>query len=77
MTQYVYGKNVVKQLLQEDKKIYEILMAEGMRDTALEKLIKEHKILSLIHISRIRYYLRKFKSLGQLRLKRFIRNGQV
>ena len=44
MTQYVYGKNVVKQLLQEDKKIYEILMAEGMRDTALEKLIKEHKI---------------------------------
>ena len=42
MTQYVYGKNVVKQLLQDGKTIHEVLIQEGIRDTALE--------LSLIHI---------------------------
>lgn len=44
MTQYVYGKNVIKQLLQDNKKIYEILIADGSRDTAMEKMIKEKKI---------------------------------
>lgn len=44
MTQYVYGKNVVKQLLSEDKKIYEVLIAEGSRDTQIEKMIKDRKI---------------------------------
>ena len=44
MTQYVYGKNVVKQLLQDDKKIYEIIMAEGIRDTELVDAIKQKKI---------------------------------
>ncbi len=44
MTQYVYGKNVVKQLLQDNKKIYEILISDGSRDTAMEKMIKEKKI---------------------------------
>lgn len=44
MTQYVYGKNVVKQLLSEDKKIYEIMMAEGVKDAALEADIKAQKI---------------------------------
>ena len=32
MAQYVYGKNVVKQLLNDDKKIYEVLIQEGMKD---------------------------------------------
>ena len=36
MTQYVYGKNVVKQLLQDGKPIHEVLIQEGIRDTALE-----------------------------------------
>lgn len=44
MTQYVYGKNVVKQLLNDHKKIYEVLMAEGSKDTALEAEIKGAKI---------------------------------
>lgn len=44
MTQYVYGKNVVKQLLQEDKKIYEIIMAEGLRDHELVELIKARNV---------------------------------
>lgn len=44
MTQYVYGKNVVKQLLHEDKKVYEIIVADGMKDKELESIIREHKI---------------------------------
>lgn len=44
MTQYVYGKNVVKQLLNERKKVYEILMAEGSKDAALEQEIKSQRI---------------------------------
>lgn len=44
MTQYVYGKNVVKQLLADDKKIYEIIMVEGMKDVALEKEIQKRRI---------------------------------
>lgn len=44
MTQYVYGKNVVKQLLNENKKIYEIIMAEGLRDQELAELIKLKKV---------------------------------
>lgn len=44
MTQYVYGKNVVKQLLNDHKKIYEVLMAEGSKDAALEAEIKGAKI---------------------------------
>ena len=40
MKQWVYGKNVVRQLLNEKKKIYEIWIAEGNRDKELEALIK-------------------------------------
>ena len=29
--QYVYGKNVVRQLLEEDKKIYEIILMDGFK----------------------------------------------
>lgn len=39
MAQYVYGKNVVRQLLNDDKKIYEILMVEGFKDQEVKKLI--------------------------------------
>lgn len=44
MTQYVYGKNVVMSLLKEDKKIYEILLAEGMKDAALDQLVKSRNV---------------------------------
>lgn len=44
MTQYVYGKNVVKQLLQEDKKIYEVLILEGISDAQLLADIKQKQI---------------------------------
>lgn len=39
MAQYVYGKNVVRQLLKDDKKIYEILLVEGFRDHELEAMV--------------------------------------
>lgn len=41
MTQYVYGKNTVRHLLQDEKKVYEIICAEGMRDQEIEALIKK------------------------------------
>ena len=44
MAQYVYGKNVVKQLLNDDKKIYEVLIQEGMKDRSFEDLLKQKKI---------------------------------
>lgn len=44
MTQYVYGKNVVKQLLSDHKKVYEIIMAEGLQDVTLTKEIQKAKI---------------------------------
>ena len=39
MAQYVYGKNVVRQLLNGDRKIYEILLVESFKDRELEALI--------------------------------------
>lgn len=42
--QYVYGKNVVKQLLQDNKKIHEIILQEGNRDKELEKEIRRRQI---------------------------------
>ena len=44
MTQWVYGKNVVRQLLSDEKKIYEVWMAEGTQDKELETLIKQSKV---------------------------------
>ena len=38
MTIYVYGKNVVKGLLNDHKKIYEIVMSEGLKDQELMNL---------------------------------------
>ena len=45
MTQYVYGKNVVRQLLRDQKKIYEIILSEGLKDHELDELLKESQII--------------------------------
>lgn len=44
MTQYVYGKNVVRSLLQDKKKVYEVVMVDGVKDASIEKLIKEQRV---------------------------------
>lgn len=44
MAQYVYGKNVVKQLLKDGKKIHELLIVDGMKDRELEQAIKNARI---------------------------------
>lgn len=44
MTQYVFGKNVVKQLLNDHKKIYEVMLSDGLHDQELEKEIKANNI---------------------------------
>ena len=41
--QYVYGKNVVRQLLEEDKKIYEIILMDGFKDAKILNLLKGKK----------------------------------
>lgn len=42
--QYVYGKNVVKQLLKDNKAIHEIILQEGVRDQILEAEIRKKQI---------------------------------
>lgn len=44
MAQYVYGKNVVRQLMNDNKKIYEILLIDGFHDQQLEALIQKRQI---------------------------------
>ncbi len=44
MTQYVYGKNVVKQLLTSDTKVYELILANGLKANDVEKLANKAKI---------------------------------
>lgn len=41
MSQYVYGKNVIRQLLNDNKKIYEILMVEGFKDKEIVQLLSK------------------------------------
>lgn len=41
--QYVYGKNVVRQLLEEDKKIYEIILMDGFKDQKILSMLKGKK----------------------------------
>ncbi|MEG0265777.1 MAG: 23S rRNA (guanosine(2251)-2'-O)-methyltransferase RlmB [Erysipelotrichaceae bacterium] len=41
MTQYVYGKNVVRQILNDGKKIYEVLMLDQSNDLQLKKDIED------------------------------------
>lgn len=45
MAQYMYGKNVVRQLLKGDKKIYEILLVEDFKDRELETLALKKQVL--------------------------------
>lgn len=45
MSQYVYGKNVVRQLLKDRKKIYEIIKAQNLHDKELEQLIKQQHVV--------------------------------
>ena len=44
MAQYVYGKNVVRQLLKDNKKIYEILLVEGFRDKELDGFVRKSSV---------------------------------
>ncbi len=44
MTQYVYGKNTVKQLLKEEKKIYEVLLVEGLQDKEMNDLLHKRRV---------------------------------
>lgn len=44
MTQYVFGKNVVKQLLQGDKKIHEIVLQDTLKDKEIEQEIHRRRI---------------------------------
>lgn len=44
MGQYVYGKNVVKQLLKDNKKIYDVVLLENFKDKELEKKIRDKHI---------------------------------
>lgn len=44
MTQYVYGKNVVKQLIKDHKKIYEVIKIQGLQDKEMDQLLHSSKI---------------------------------
>lgn len=44
MTQIVYGKNVVLQLLKEDTKVYELLLMKGIKDQRLVQIAKAQQI---------------------------------
>ena len=44
MTQFVYGKNVVKQLLKDEKKVYQIIISDNFKDNELLSLIYEYGI---------------------------------
>lgn len=43
MTIYVYGKNTVKQLIQNNKKIYEVILSDTLKDKDIEAMLnKQH-----------------------------------
>lgn len=44
MTQYVYGKNVIRQLLEQDKKIYEVILLDTLKDKELEQKVRRRNI---------------------------------
>lgn len=44
MTQYVYGKNVIRQLLEQDKKIYEVILLDTLKEKELEQEVRRKKI---------------------------------
>lgn len=44
MTQYVYGKNVVKQVLLEHKKVYEVLIVDSLGDKEIKSILQNSDI---------------------------------
>ncbi|MGL5541082.1 MAG: 23S rRNA (guanosine(2251)-2'-O)-methyltransferase RlmB [Erysipelotrichaceae bacterium] len=44
MSQYVYGRNVVKQLLKDGKQVHEIVILEGLKDRDLEQSVQRAKV---------------------------------
>lgn len=44
MTQYVYGKNVVRQILSADKKVYEVIVSDTFKDKEIQRVLKERNI---------------------------------
>lgn len=44
MTQYVYGKNVIRQLIEQDKTIYEIILLDTLKDKDLEQAVRRKNI---------------------------------
>jgi len=59
MTEFVYGKNTVIELIKADHEIYELYVTDNVlkRETSLEKLLKEKKI---------KYYIVDNKKLDQM-----------
>lgn len=48
MTQYVYGKNVIRQLLSADKKVYEVIISDSFRDKEIQRILQTRQIPSRI-----------------------------
>ena len=44
MTQYVYGKNVIRQILSSDKKVYEVIIADSLKDKEIKRMLNERRI---------------------------------
>lgn len=44
MANYSYGKNVIRQLLMDNKKIFKIYMQEGFKDPQIESLIRKKNL---------------------------------
>ena len=44
MTQYAYGKNVIKTLISQNIKIHEIIVADNMKDEKFLSTLKQHRI---------------------------------
>ena len=44
MTQFVYGKNVVAQMLDDGRKIHEVWLMQGFRDQKLVRRVQEARI---------------------------------
>ena len=44
MTQYAYGKNVIKTLISQKIKIHEIIVADTLKDEKFLSMLKQHRI---------------------------------
>ena len=43
MTQYVYGKNVIRQILSSNKKVYEVIIADSLKDKEIKRMLNERE----------------------------------